>query len=107
MKNILETNTSSEVEASTEAANGFKSSPNIDFSLLDWEVLSNMALELQVKCDEYGGKYPRDNWRLGTVNAHLSSLVQHYACYQSGIGDPKEHLLHIAIRAMFAYAVSI
>jgi hypothetical protein len=102
---LIANNTSSEVEASSVAANGFKSSPNIDFTFLDWEVIADMAAELQNKCDEYGGAYPRNNWKLGSVDSHLNSLVQHYAASQAQIGDKHEHLLHICIRAMFAYSV--
>lgn len=102
---LLEQNTSGDAEGTFEGANGFKSSPSIDFSFLDWETLANIAAELQCKCDEYGGKYPRSNWRKGSVGNHLNSLIQHYASLQAGIGDHEEHLLHIAIRAMFAYSV--
>ncbi len=99
---LLEKNTSSDAEASTESANGFKSSPSIDFTFLDWDVVSSMAHELQIKCDEYGGAYPRENWKLGGTNSHLNSLVQHVAAFHTGIGDEEEHLLHVCIRAMFA-----
>jgi hypothetical protein len=105
MSKKLTANTSSEAEGTHVNASGGMSSPNIDYSLLDWEVISEMAGEMQDKCNEYGGTYPRDNWRKLTADHHLNSLVQHYAAYQADIGYPQEHLLHIAIRAMMAYAV--
>lgn len=101
---LIQSNTNSDAEGTMVGDNGFKSSPNIDYTLLDWEVISTMAVELQRKCDEYGGAYPRNNWRLGSTASHLNSLTQHIAAYHLGIGDSEEHLLHTAIRAMFALA---
>lgn len=97
---ILETNTAITAEASHTNELGGMSSPTVDFSFLDWDALTAIAFELEMKCDEYGGNYPRDNWKKVKPSQHLNSLTQHVAAFHAKAGDMDEHILHIACRAM-------
>ena len=94
-------------ETPVEHGNGYKSAPlPVRFSFLPYDALYEVAKVLTENCDEYGGKYPKDNWRkCPDYTIMLDGMLSHVHRLLEGEGDELEHLSHIACRALMMLSI--
>lgn len=85
---------------------GKQSKLNVDWTLLPSVYdLREVLKVLTSNCAEYGGDYPRDNWKKIDVEGHMNHLVDHamMGMYFSKFDKDSayEELTHVVCRALF------
>jgi hypothetical protein len=79
----------------------------IDWSLLPWGGISEVARLMTKMEGANGGKHERGAWRKQEIGYHLDHLYGHYEGYlteEDGLDAESDmsHLAHLAARALFA-----
>jgi hypothetical protein len=107
MSNKIETETSVlGHELEVNESGGKSSKLNVDWTLLPSVYdLREILKVLTENCDEYGGDYPRNNWKKIDLESHLNHLVDHammgmyFAKYDKD--SAYDELTHAVCRALF------
>jgi hypothetical protein len=97
----------------TNESGGMQSQLSTDWSYLPWDAAREVVAVIMRNAEEYGGKYPANNWQLISTRDHLNHALHHLISAQQlkNTGASKEdvfvHLTHAACRAMFAVTTHI
>lgn len=86
------------------------SQPEVDYTLLPWDALKEVARVFTENCNEYGGKYERGNWELCyDYRQQLNPLISHTQKLITCEYDDEEfqHMTHIAARVLMMISIYI
>lgn len=95
-------------DLSVNKQGGKQSELNVDWTLLPsvYDIREVLKV-LTSNCAEYGGDYPRDNWKKIDLESHLNHLVDHvmmgmyFAKGSVDVDSAYEELTHAVCRALF------
>lgn len=96
-----------DAERVTNEAGGVQSKLTTDWKYLPWQGAREIVQNMMDNAQEYGGRYPFDNWRKISARDHLNHLTEHSisATVMMAMGEEDEtltHLVHAATRALMA-----
>lgn len=87
-------------ERVTNEKGGMQSRLDIDYRFLDPVAMSECARVMMENSDQYGGKYPFNNWQKVHARDHYNHLMHHLFSMMETPDQEETHAKHAMCRAM-------